>query len=221
MNGEDERLPQSFSWARRWSAGLNLIVTVLAVLALVAMANYLAIRHFKRFHWSQATENQLSQRTLTILGSLTNTVKIIVYFDSSPDNALFPRVRGLLREYQNASPRVQIQYVDYLRDVFEWAYERSCARYSAVRQSLWAPDAFRLHYRDRLKEVVAAVVRGGLDKRAAAGFVRRESEKLPAVADRPRFAELAESELSSLHEGNFARYRLRPAEFAAWQKTWR
>jgi hypothetical protein len=26
---------------------------------------------------------------------------------------------------------------------------------------------------------------------------------------------------ASLHEGNFARYRLRPAEFGAWQKTWR
>jgi hypothetical protein len=32
---------------------------------------------------------------------------------------------------------------------------------------------------------------------------------------------MAETELTSLHEGNFARYRLRPAEFAAWKKTWR
>jgi hypothetical protein len=117
MNGDDERLPQTFSWTRRWGSGLNLIITVLAVLALVAMANYLAIRHFKRFHWSQGTENRLSSRTLTVLASLTNTVKVIVYFDSGPDNALFPRVRGLLKEYQNASPHLQVQYVDYLRDV--------------------------------------------------------------------------------------------------------
>jgi hypothetical protein len=115
----------------------------------------------------------------------------------------------------------ELKRVDYLRDVFEWAYERSCARYAAVRQVLGEPDAFRLRHRERLKEVVAGVVRGGLDKPAAAACVRREAEKLPVPAERARFAELAESELTSLHEGNFARYRLRPSEFEAWRKTWR
>lgn len=125
-------------------------------------------------------------------------------------------------DYLNAILGVyELRQVDYLRDVFEWAYERSCARYAAVRQSLGQPDAFRLHHRDRLKEVVAAVVRDRLDKKAAVAFVRNESAKLPEVPDRARFAELAETELSSLHEGNFARYRLRPAEFAAWRATWR
>ena len=115
----------------------------------------------------------------------------------------------------------ELNRVDYLRDVFEWAYERSCARYAAVRQILGEPNAFRLRHRERLKEVVAAVVRGGLDKKAAAAFVRREAGKLPEPAERARFAEMAETELTSLHEGNFARYRLRPTEFATWQKTWR
>jgi hypothetical protein len=115
----------------------------------------------------------------------------------------------------------ELNRVDYLRDVFEWAYERSCARYAAVRQMLGEPNAFRLRHRERLKEVVAAVVRGSLDKKAAAAFVRSEAEKLPEPAERARFAELAETELTSLHEGNFARYRLRPSEFEAWRKTWR
>ncbi len=115
----------------------------------------------------------------------------------------------------------ELNRIDYLRDVFEWAYERSCARYAAVRQVLGEPDAFRLRHRARLKEVVAAVVRDGRDKKAAAAFVRSEAERMPVAADRPRFAEMAETELTSLHEGNFARYRLRPAEFAAWQTTWR
>lgn len=115
----------------------------------------------------------------------------------------------------------ELKRVDYLRDVFEWAYERSCARYAAVRQSLGEPDAFRLRHRERLKEVVAAVVRGGMDKKAAAAFVRNEAQKMPDANDRKRFAEIAETELTSLHEGNFARYRLRPVEFAAWTETWR
>jgi hypothetical protein len=125
-------------------------------------------------------------------------------------------------DYLNAILGVyELNRVDYLRDVFECAYGRSCARYSAVRQSLGEPDPFRLRHRERLKEVVAAVVRQGMDKPAAAAFVRRESAMLPNLQDHPRFAEMAETELTSLHEGNFARYRLRPAEFATWQETWR
>jgi hypothetical protein len=29
-----------------------------------------------------------------------------------------------------------------------------------------------------------------------------------------------EAELASLHEGNFARYQIRPSEFAAWRRVW-
>lgn len=112
MNGEDQR--QSFSLARRWSAGLNLIIAVAAVLALVAMFNYLSIRHFTRFHWNRDTQAELSPRTRQVLAALTNTVKIVAYYNS--EDPLFPRIKGLLKEYQFASPRIQVEFVDYLRD---------------------------------------------------------------------------------------------------------
>lgn len=105
----------SFSWARRWSAALNLLITVAAVLALVAMCNYLALRHYTRFHLNRSAEAALSSRTREVLAALTNTVKMIVYFDEN--DPLFPRVKGLLKEYQFASPRLQVEYVDYMRDV--------------------------------------------------------------------------------------------------------
>jgi hypothetical protein len=38
--------------------------------------------------------------------------------------------------------------------------------------------------------------------------------------DRPRFIEIVEAELTSLHEANFARYQIRPSEFAAWRRDW-
>lgn len=124
-------------------------------------------------------------------------------------------------DYVNATLGVyELNRVDYLRDVFVWAYERSCARYAAVRQSLGAPDLFRLRHRQRLIEVVGTVVRRGMDKAAAASFVRKEAETLSNAEDRPRFAAHAETELSSLHEGNFARFHVRPTEFAAWQRNW-
>ena len=36
--------------------------------------------------------------------------------------------------------------------------------------------------------------------------------------DREHFLKIANEEITALHEGNFARYRLRPGEFMDWQK---
>lgn len=113
MDHDEYRSP-TFSLARRWGAGLNLIVTVAALLALLAMTNYLAIRHYKRAFWTSDAPGQLSNRTRNVLATLTNDVKIIAYFKSDDD--LFPHVRALLKEYQFASPHLAVQYVDYLRD---------------------------------------------------------------------------------------------------------
>ena len=123
-------------------------------------------------------------------------------------------VEGVLGVYE-------LNRVELLRDVFVWAYERSSARYSAVRQSLGEPDPFRLRYRVLIAEVVAAMVRAGMDRKGAAARVRQcASEQVPPV-DQPRFVEVVETEIMSLHEGNIARYRLRPAEFRAWRESWR
>lgn len=114
----------------------------------------------------------------------------------------------------------ELNRIELLRDVFMWSYERSAARYAAVRQSLGEPDPFRLRYRDALRSVVSEVVRGRLDRRAAAAHVEAWTAAHIDAGDRTAFRDAAETELLSLHEGNFARYAVRPGEFAAWQEVW-
>lgn len=114
----------------------------------------------------------------------------------------------------------ELDKTELLRDVFIWAYERSAARYAAVRQSLGEPDPFRLRHRAALREVVGAVVRGRMDKKQAAKHVTTWTSEHIDAAERERFRETAESELLGLHEGNFARYQIRPSEFAAWREVW-
>ena len=114
----------------------------------------------------------------------------------------------------------ELNRVELLRDVFVWAYERSCARYSAVRQSLGEPDPFRLRYRTPLAEAISAAIRGLMDKKATGAFFRRQAVENIPQEDRAHFAEVAEIEVMSIHEGNIARYRLRPSEYQAWRKVW-
>jgi hypothetical protein len=104
---------------------------------------------------------------------------------------------------------------ELLRDVFVWAYERSSRRYKTVRESLPEPDPFRMKYRNALIEFVGEVVRHRLEP---AGTEATEIvNQLVLPDDRARFRHLALAELAQLHEGNIARFRLRPTEFRRWQ----
>jgi hypothetical protein len=115
----------------------------------------------------------------------------------------------------------ELNRIDLLKDVFIWAYERSAARYEALRQSLGEPDPFRLKHRDSLREVVGDTVRRALSRKAAlANLVSWAAENIE-TAERERFRVIAENELLGMHEGNFARYRITPAEFEAWRQIWR
>jgi len=44
------------------------------------------------------------------------------------------------------------------------------------------------------------------------------AEGLVPKDDIDRFLKIAQDEIAALHEGNFARYRIRSGEFLAWQK---
>jgi hypothetical protein len=114
----------------------------------------------------------------------------------------------------------ELNKVDLLKDVFIWAYERSADRYAAVRQSLGDPDPFRQGHREALRQLVGDVVRQHLDRKEAIAYIAEWLSSNVAVDERGKFREMAESDLLSLHEGNFARLGVRPSEFAAWRVAW-
>jgi Fic family protein/DNA-binding transcriptional ArsR family regulator len=114
----------------------------------------------------------------------------------------------------------ELNRVDLLKDVFIWAYERSADRYAAVRQSLGDPDPFRQRHREALRQLVGDVVRGKMKRKAAAAYIAEWVKDNVTADERETFRGIAETDLLSLHEGNFARLQVRPSEFAAWQAAW-
>jgi hypothetical protein len=122
-------------------------------------------------------------------------------------------VNGLLGVYE-------LNHIELLRDVFVWAYKKSCALYSAARKTLGEPDPFRMKYRNAIQRAVIEIVRNGMNKTQAVVIIRQQSLEIPSH-DQLRFIEIVERELQSLHEGNIARYQLRPSEYQNWKKSWR
>ena len=122
-------------------------------------------------------------------------------------------VDGLLGIYER-------NRVELLRDVFCWACERSCARYSAVRQSLGEPDPFRQQHRAVIAQTIREAVQARMNKLAAAAYIRRRATAALPEKDGREFIEIVETDLLNLHEGNIARAQLSPREFEAWRTEW-
>jgi len=121
-------------------------------------------------------------------------------------------VNGLLGIYE-------LNSIELLRDVFVWTYERSCDRYHVVPYALGEPDPFRLRYREALIDCIGEVIH-----RIGRGQISDPDESLSRMADdlveapaRKHFLKIAKEEIAALHEGNFARYRIRPSEFDDWK----
>lgn len=108
---DTENSSPSFSRARKWGIGFHVTVSVLAAMAIAAMLNYLGHRYNTRVYTSEAAAHKLTPLTTQVLNSLTNKVKVTVFFDRR--DPLFSAVSSLVKEYQARSPRIALEFVDY------------------------------------------------------------------------------------------------------------
>jgi hypothetical protein len=104
----------SFSASRRWGIFLSVVASMVAMGTLVVMINYLGARHYQRYFWSNQTSLRLSPQTTALLKSVTNDIKVIIYYDKEDD--LYNRVNTLLGEYHLTNPKITVETVDYLVD---------------------------------------------------------------------------------------------------------
>jgi hypothetical protein len=109
----------------------------------------------------------------------------------------------------------ELNRIELLRDVFVWAYERSCQRYLAIAQIMVEPDPLKIKYREALIQAVQAVVKGL--RQATPATIADVAQGYATADDQTAFREMLAVALRQLHEGNIARYRLRRTEYIAWQ----
>src|SRR2546427_8958653 len=110
----DPHPQSSFSPWRKWTIGLNVVLIIVAVLAVVVMINYVSRDYFLRWQVSARTKIELTPRTLSLLHSITNRVRVVLYYDKK--EPLYTTVADLLNQYTLVNPKISVQIVDYLRD---------------------------------------------------------------------------------------------------------
>jgi hypothetical protein len=111
----------------------------------------------------------------------------------------------------------ELQQIELLRDVFVWAYERSCQQYLAVQRQLVPPDSFRLRFRKELTLAIKSMVTNQWP--VAEESVRAVVPATIPDTERDRFVRMVLDELDNLYEGNALRFGLRPLEVVAWREA--
>ncbi len=153
--------------------------------------------------------NKRTSRLAANIPLIQNNLSPLSFIDV-PEKAY---INGLLAIYE-------LNRMELLRDVFAFAYERSCVLYAATRKSIGEPDPFRLQYRTFVQQVVTEIVLDHMDKVQAVAFIKKYAIEKIKKEDQSRFIEMIERELQSLHEGNIARFHLKPSQYDTWKKTW-
>lgn len=112
---DDSQHPPSFSPGRKWGYGFGSLVGVLSVLAIVVMVNFISHNFFfDRVFVTSRNRLQLSPRSLALAKSITNDVKVILYFDKDKYDDLYGTIAPLLNEYHLANPKIDVTTVDYV-----------------------------------------------------------------------------------------------------------
>ena len=104
----------SFSRGHKWNIGANVVFTVMVVLSVVVMVNYLAGHYFRRWYVNANAQTELSPRTLSLLTTMTNRVHITLYYDK--DDIFYRDISDLLNAYRANCPNITVERVDYNRD---------------------------------------------------------------------------------------------------------
>lgn len=103
---------------RRWLVRTGtLSAGVLLIAALLVIVNYFGDKYHKRFDWTSSRLYTLSEKSENVVRDLKQDVDFIVFLQ--PGDELYEPVRELLSQYDAASQRVKVRYVDPQRDRLE------------------------------------------------------------------------------------------------------
>lgn len=159
-------------------------VSVIVVLLILAAVNYLSTRRNKRWDLTENQVNSLSEQTDKVLKGLDAPMKFIL-FDQSLN---FDRHRERLSQYEYASDRVSVEYVDGDRDPARTkqyevqSYPTLVIDYKGKTEKVTSIGE---------REITGAVIRTVTGQQRKMYFVQGHGEKDPNGSDGPGYAGLA------------------------------
>ena len=92
--------------------------SVLLILAITIMVNYVAFRRYERFDWTESGVYTLSPKSAQVLRDLKEDVDVYLFLSNAEPQ--FKETDELLQRYRTQSPHVRVHYVDPDREPAEF-----------------------------------------------------------------------------------------------------
>jgi hypothetical protein len=122
-------------------------------------------------------------------------------------------IEGLLGVYE-------LNDMALFKAIFTWAYRRSVSRFKVIQESLGTPDPLYLRHRELIKQAVKSQVESRTHKSAVSERLREMLDGKVDPEEESEVLNLIERELTSLHEGNIARFQIGLHDFREWSELW-
>jgi hypothetical protein len=99
---------------QKFTMRLHAGFAILLIVVLAIMVNYVSLRHYTRTDFNRTKYYGLSDKTKSLLESVTSRVDVVVFFQT--DLEVYPDLKNVFKEYIYASPHMKVEYVDPSRE---------------------------------------------------------------------------------------------------------
>ena len=153
--------------------------------------------------------NKRTARLVANIPLIKNNLRPLSFIDVNKD----AYVKSLLGIYETHN-------ISILQDLYFWAYKRSSQQYSAVQQAVGEPNLLKSKHRSVIQDIIRTII---LEKIKGPEVVGKIQDLLRAQNLNPSEAseifKIIETEVISLHDGNIARFKIRPSAFQSWKNV--
>jgi len=122
------------------------IIGIVLAVALTAMVNWLAARHYLSADWTSSKMYSISDKTRNILAGLKEEIRVVVFM--VPESPLYDQVHQLLNRYAAASDKIKVEYIDPGKEPLR-------TKQLAEQFGISVADTVVFSYADRTKYVTA------------------------------------------------------------------
>ena len=107
---------KNFFTARSTRHGINSVVMIILVLAILGLANWIISRHPLKYDTTKNKQFSLSPLTVSTLKGLKQPVKVTSFFTEAQDDGSRERMRDMLDNFKSYSNQLEVKMVDPLKD---------------------------------------------------------------------------------------------------------
>ena len=153
--------------------------------------------------------NKRTARLVANIPMIKKNLKPISFVDV--DQQIY--INALIKIYEHNN-------INLLRNLYIWAYKRSCYRYSAIQQSIGEPNLLKLKYRNDIQHIIRNIIIELITGHRIVLAIKQYVSKLDIIeSDSKELCNLIESEMINLHDNNIARFKIKPSEFNLWKNA--